>query len=169
MDNIKTTLDTSCPSGSGECITRTKLARALNLDRKLRLEGALGALVASGNVPGYELRKGPAGGIGRVGEKRDRKPASASILEITDDFKYNLMIALNELCDKHGSTVSRKVIAEYLQLPKSQPLISAALRLDEFKEFKTKIGKGGGVMRIAKIGENITASMSADNDLIKAV
>ncbi len=179
LDRVKETLDENCPEGTGECVTRTKLAELLDLDPKLRLESALGALVTSGKVPGYEVRKGPAGGIGRVGERRERKPSTPSVPELTDEFKGQLMAALETLCDSNGTPVARKLIAAHMGLPKSPPMISAALQLDEFSGFETKIGKGGGVRRVVEVvvddnsdsnlGEDLAASMdSSDEDVAEA-
>ena len=168
LDSVKSVLDERCPVGSGQCVTRAKLAEALGVDPKFRLEGALGVLVASGVVAGYEVRKGPNGGIGRAGEHPEPKPSVALGPELSQEFKYNLMAALQKLCDVNGAPVSRQSIADYLELPKSPPLISAALQLEEFAEFETKIGKGGGVRRVVSpVGDALVAS--ADESTAVAV
>lgn len=194
IDRILTSLEANCPVGAGVCITRTKLATELGLDSKLRLESALGVLVTSGQVPGWEVRKGPKGGIGRVGEKIESKPSKPSVPELTDEFKGQLMAALQMLCDAIGTPVPRKDLAAYIGNEKAPPMISAAINLDEFYEFETKIGKGGGVRRkvaiVAEIetsddvapdtqpipdsnlGEDLAASMednTSDPDTIEAV
>ena len=159
--SVQSALDENCPVGTGQCVTRTKLSEVLGLDSKLRLESALGVLVTSGTVTGYEVRKGPNGGIGRVGEKAAPKPSTPSAPELSDEFKTNLMAALESLCDANGTPVSRQVLADHLGLPKSLPLISAALRTDEFAGFETKIGKGGGVRRVVAsvLGEALASSL----------
>ena len=151
IDRIKVSLDESCPLGTGQCITRSKLIKVLGIDPKLRLESAVGVLVASGKVEGFETRRGPAGGIGRIGERRERKPSTNSV-ELTDEFKGKLMVALQTLCDNEGTPVPRKNIAAHMGLiEKSLPMISAAIQLDEFDGFETKIGKGGGVRRVVGV------------------
>lgn len=147
IDRVQASLEENCPVGTGACITRTKLSKALGLDTKLRLESALGALVTSGQVPGWEVRKGPKGGIGRVGEKAERTPSKPSVPELTDEFKGKLMAALQTLCDAIGTPVPRKDIAAHMGNDKAPPMISAALNLEAFEAFETKIGKGGGVRR----------------------
>ncbi|KKN14927.1 hypothetical protein LCGC14_0991140 [marine sediment metagenome] len=183
IDRIKTTLDENCTEGTGQCITRTNLAKALGLDLKLRLESALGTLVTSGKIAGYEVRKGPRGGIGRTGERVERKPSTPSTPDISDEFKGKLMAALQTLCDSDGTPVPRDQIQEHMGVEKSLPLISAAVRLDEFSDFKTKVGKGGGVRRIVEtldtedeiecnetepgsenLGQDLTASMEENTE-----
>jgi hypothetical protein len=173
LDRVTAALDTNCPVGTGQCITRTNLATELGLDPKMRLESALGALVTSGEVAGYEIRKGPQGGIGRVGERRARKPSTPSTPELTDEFKGKLMAALQTLCDSVGTPVPRKDIAAYIDNEKAMPMISAALHLDEFEEFETKIGKGGGVRRIveapaAEAEDEIEATSSDETEAVEA-
>lgn len=173
LARVKEILDANCPEGASACMTGTQLGRALSLPPEMRLNSAVRALVAMGKVPGYEARRGPAGGIGRVGEVFKKK-ASDDVVEVTEEFKGRLMATLQTLCDNKGTCVSRDVIAEHMNAPKSTGLISQALRLDEFDEFETRVGRGGGVRRVVASDtdqsdvfvDNLEAV--SDNDVEKA-
>lgn len=174
VNSVTAALNEGCPEGSGTCMTRTVLAEKIGLDKKL--ECVLGPLVSLGHVEGYEVRKGPRGGIGRAGERPPKIKSTPSAPKLGQGFIDNLKTALVICCDDNGTPVPRPVIAKEMGIEGQEQLISAALKLDEFSNYSSKVGKGGGILRNAalssdefNVGEELTASMQEQNDADESV
>ena len=145
IDYIKNILNKHCPKD--KCLTRAEFLELLDIDSKWHLEGAVKHLIDSGTIDGFKVYNGPYGGVGRVKYKPKKKSNNSSV-EITDEFKTQLMVALDDLCPYGSASVPRDVIAYYMGIRKAVNLISQALKLKEFNNFIIKVGRGGGIKRI---------------------
>jgi len=166
LDKIKTFLAEKCDDGS--CVTRKQLCEALDIDSAL--DGTIGSIIKLGYVDGFRIWMGPNGGIGRTDLRPPKKKRSTTAYtpKVTDEFKALLRIELDKLCVA-GVYVSRKEVAEAMGDPgtKAENLISAAIKMDEFADFATKHGKGGGVYRVVHSTADVKCEpeveLSSDN------
>lgn len=164
---VQDLLDQKCVSGAA--VTRSDLCRYLDLsvpdsgDPKknehlaLVLDGVVGSLITLDVIPGFESRKGPGGGIGRVGEKRApvaKEKEVSTVKEATypEGFLSRLESTLNTMC-VDAKCFRRKDIAQQMGMPGSdtEALISSAIKdLSGLgARFESQRGIGGGVRRRA--------------------
>lgn len=180
--HVVNTLDEKCING--ETLTREELCQALDLAsplpekpsdpeapkgesdspawsayksaraRNLTVEAIVGSLITLDVIQGFDTRKGPGGGIGKVGEKRQAAAKDAkknTRKEFPEGFLDNLTTALNTLCVEPGKCVPRRDIAKSMGTPGSETdaLISAALASGRVPGFGSQRGVGGGIKRLA--------------------
>lgn len=141
----------------------------------LLVESVVGSLVGLEIIQGFEARKGPGGGIGKVGEKRSAGPKdpskkAAKNVEFPEGFIDLLSTTIEGLCTGNepgtvkvgpkgtevtlhtiGCSVPRRDIAKAMGQPGSdtEALISAALAAGHLPGFTAKRGVGGGIIRLA--------------------
>lgn len=136
----------------------------------LTVEAVVGAMITLDVIQGFGTRKGPQGGIGRLGEKRspskDSDKKTSKNVEFPDGFLDNLVTTVNSVCIGSvagtlklgetilatvGTTVPRRDIAKAMGLPGSdtEVLISAALASGKLPGFASKRGANGGIVRLA--------------------
>jgi DNA-binding IscR family transcriptional regulator len=162
VTRVTETLNSNCPEGTGQRITRTSLATVLQLPKEY--EATLGAMVKHNVLPGWESFKGVNGGIGRSGEKPAKKASTNSGPNASDEFVAQVTPILERLCIEGASPVPRKDIAMELGDPgsKTEALISAALKRDELSGIYEAVrGKKGGIRLIVEADES-TADESTD-------
>ena len=162
VTRVTETLNSNCPEGTGQRITRTALAAVLQLPKEY--EATLGAMVKHNALPGWESYKGVNGGIGRSGEKPAKKASTNSGPNANDEFVAQVTPILERLCIEGAAPVPRKVIAMELGDPgsKTEALISAALKRDELSgTYEAVRGKKGGIRLIVEADES-TADESTD-------
>ena len=164
IGRVQALLEENCPVGTGKCMTRTALAEALGVGG-CGMEGAIGSIVTNNVIVGWVPRRGPQGGIGRIGE-RAQKSAQASTFELTDEFKESLRETVDELIDHNGNAVPRAALAAHMGDEKYKAYISLALKLPEFSYLGTKLGKTGGVYRVSSVDE---ASEDLGDDLVSSM
>ena len=176
IGTVTATLDAKCVAG--ETLTRAALCHELGLTetlpelaadasaedkeaakeaqaRKLAIEAVVGSLITLDVIEGFETRKGPGGGIGKLGERRApsaKEPGKKGTrnVEFPEGFIDNLSNTLNTLC-VDGKCVPRRDVASSMGMPGSdtEALISAALAENGplAADYKTRRGVGGGICR----------------------
>lgn len=161
---VMDTLNTECPKGTGQRITRADLVEKLGLDKAY--EPMIGVMIKDQDAfDDWGNFKGVGGGIGRLGETPPKKSSNNSGPTVSDEFAAELKTVLQRVCTEDGNPVPRRVIAEELGEPGShtEALISAALKLDDFKDvYETVRGKAGGIRLIEANTE--PESSNEDND-----
>lgn len=161
---VMDTLDAECPKGTGKRITRAGLVEKLGLDKGY--EPMIGIMIKDQDTfEDWGNFKGVGGGIGRLGETPPKKSATTSGPTVSDEFAAELKAVLERLCTKDANPVPRRVIAEELGEPGShtEALISAALKLDEFKEtYESVRGKTGGVRLVSAPTEEAEEGSETD-------
>lgn len=126
--------------------------------RNAQIEAMLGSMVSLQVIPGYENRKGPGGGIGRVGERaaKEKGKAAPRTVKFPDGFLNTLRDVLHtEIPMGSGSKtrLTRKEIVQRMNTrdPSIQPgsdvenLVSAALRQGELEGYEAFRGVDGGI------------------------
>jgi hypothetical protein len=157
IDLVQNALETECPDGSGKSITRTELCKKISLGKEY--EPIVGMMISQNIIPGYESRKGPGGGIGKVGQKSAKvKMPLAS--KVDDNFKKSLLIVLDYMVSSEDDIVTRKALADEMGRKDCENLISAALTLPEFADYESKIGKNGGVRKKRAVVQQDAADQS---------
>jgi len=143
--------------------------------RNTTVENLLGSMINLGVLQGYENRKGPGGGIGKVNEKALREKGKAVVKPLTLDSGF-VSLALSVMNERMpaGSDMrlSRKAIVEEMGVrdltvkPGSdvEAFISAGIRQGEFPGFKTYRGPRGGVGRDDGKGPVVEAETYAASD-----
>lgn len=165
IGTVTDTLNTKCVEG--ETLTRAALCHELGLTEPLAedaskeakahnmaVEAVVGALITLDVIEGFETRKGPGGGIGKVGERRSpgaKEPGKKGnrVVEFPEGFIDNLSTTLDTLC-VDGKCVPRRDVAAAMGMPGSdtEALISAALVPGGLVAgFETRRGVGGGIRR----------------------
>jgi hypothetical protein len=138
----------------GVAVTREQVCQELGLDSKI-FQGTISALVNSGQLEGYEIKRGSYGGIGKVGEKhklpegvraaRPRKEESFSpeFVKLVSD---TLEAMTEESPEKY---VRRLDVAKAMGMPGSdtEDAISLALSSGKVPGYESKRGAGGGIRR----------------------
>ena len=131
----------------GHCVTRKMVCKGLDIDSAY--EGAIGAIIRFGVIPGYQIHMGPAGGIGLEGVKPPKRSKVVAASSFPEGFLKELRATLDSMCSVSVKPVPRRAVAEKMGMPGSatENMISAALKLDEFKyQFDIKNGRYGGVI-----------------------
>lgn len=172
---VTDTLNTKCVAG--ETLTRAALCLELGLTEalvepaadapaaekeaskeakahNLAVEAVVGSLITLDVIDGFETRKGPGGGIGKVGERRApaaKEPGKKGnrVVEFPEGFIANLSSTLDTLC-VDGKCIPRRDVAAAMGKPGSdtEALISAALTAGgPVAGFETRRGVGGGIRR----------------------
>lgn len=149
LGKLKKILNDKCPPGTGTTVTREDACTALGLDPSF--QSVISTLVNSGSVEGFEVRRGPWGGIGRVGEKRPpgsmpgRTPKSEMF---SDEFLTHLRETLERVCEG-DKFVTRRTISKEMGMPGSEveQAISLAIAAGKIPGYETKRGAGGGIRR----------------------
>lgn len=149
LGKLKKILNEKCVPGAGTTVTREDACGALGLDPSY--QSVISTLVNSGAVEGFELRRGPWGGIGRVGEKRPpgsipgRTPKSEMF---SDEFLNHLRETLERVCEGE-KFVTRRTISKEMGMPGSEveQAISLAISTGKIPGYETKRGAGGGIRR----------------------
>lgn len=149
MGKLRRSLEAS--TQAGETISREKLCEELGLDASF--SGMISALVNSGAVDGYEIRRGPYGGIGKVGEKRP--PGSLPRIQRTKKsemfdpgFLEKVSETLEYLTEGDPTKYIRRVeVARAMGMPGSdvEAAISLALNSGKIEGYESRRGMGGGI------------------------
>lgn len=172
VSSVQTLLDEKCVNGAA--LTRAELCKHLDLSvpddkQNLVLEGVIGALITLSVITGFESRKGPGGGIGKVGEKRVASPkekGAASAKEVTypEGFLDKLDQTLSTMCAAGMKPARRKDIATAMAMPGSdtEALISAAIKDASGlgARYESQRGVGGGI-KARSVAVPVQASTNA--------
>lgn len=156
LGKLKRVLDTKCVSG--ETCTREQVCKDIGLDPNL-YQGTISALVNSGLVEGYEIKRGPYGGIGKIGEKRPpgsiQHPTRTRKSEMfSQEFLELVTETLDEMTDADPSKFVRRIdVAEKMGMPGSdtENAISLAIHSGKVPGYESKRGVGGGIRREQKV------------------
>lgn len=194
VSKVVETLNSKCVDGRR--LTRAELCHELGLtealpenttkDKKshnLAVEAVIGSLINLGIVEGFATKKGPGGGIGRIGDDSNGdkkvKNAQQKRVEYPAGFLDNLRDVLNTLCV--GDTrVGRKAIvkamtlSEEIDVTDAMNLLSSAKRDGHLPGYDSARGVGGGFYRVlastetlapvVTVGEPVSPVETASND-----
>lgn len=151
LGKVSAILNDRCVNGG--TVSRTEICRLLNLDSSW--DATIGALVRQSVIPGFELRKGLHGGIGRVGEKPVRTKATKA--PKSSQFDEEFLAQLREACDMlcvEGVYIPRHLLALTMKSPgsKTENLISLAIKSGSVPGYASSAGRGRGVYRLSSVG-----------------
>lgn len=152
VEQIKAILDEKCQPG-GPIVTRKDICEAMGLDTDHA--NLISLVLNNGYLEGYGLTKGRYGGAYRDADRAAKK-ALGNQVNLSDEFKTQLRTALQQHCTPEAK-LSRKEVAELMGSPDSatETKISAALKLDEFSDYR--IARGAGI-RLATVNEEDNTS-----------
>jgi len=167
LANLSSVLETNCADNKSASSSVVCDAMGLPAD----LKHTIGLAINMGLVPNFKLSKGR--GIykdepvteGAPAKPRVKKNArlkkvatdtdattAAKAPKFTDEFLVLLRITLEDLCAASERAVPRKAVAEAMRSPgtKTELMVSEALKLDSFSDFKIKAGRNGGIIFAAE-------------------
>ena len=146
IDEIEKILKENCVDG--KCIKAEDVCKELEIDVK-EFRGLISAIIRLDMIPEYKNYLGPGRGIGRKDSPPQKAVRSSEprVVEIPDYFLEELKEVLEELVQP-GPVTRDAILAEMETTAKNaKSLISAAIKLPEFKDkYGMRVGKGGGVI-----------------------
>lgn len=152
LGRLKKVLDTKCVGGVA--VNREQLCQEMGLDPKM-FQGTISALIHSGAVEGYEVKRGNYGGIGKVGEAR-KLPEGVKISrprkseQFDPGFLKLVQETLVKLTSEHPEAFVRRLdVAKAMGMPGSdtENAISLAINSGKIPGYESKRGAGGGIRR----------------------
>jgi hypothetical protein len=154
LGQLAEALEEKCADGGS--MTKSEVCEALSLDADFA--PTIGTVVSMGLLPDFEVRR--ARGISKVGVTPTRRAtatsATSASVELSDEFLEELKATLEDMCpqpkDGKVGAVPRRDVAAAMGTPgyKAEQMISAALRRDDFEDFKMRRGKNGGICRVVE-------------------
>lgn len=152
LGRLKKVLDTKCAGGLA--VNRESVCAELSLDPKL-FAGTISALINSGAVEGYEIKRGTYGGIGKVGVARVlpegvviNRPRKSD--QFDPEFVELVKNTLEEMTEEDPTAYVRRIdVAKKMGMPGSdvENAISLALASGKVPGYESKRGAGGGIRR----------------------
>lgn len=171
MGKLRRSLEAS--THNGETISREKLCEELGLDTSF--SGMISALVNSGVVEGYEIRRGPYGGIGKVGEKRPpgslpriSRPKKSEMFDPA--FLEKVKETLETLTEEDPTKYIRRVeVARAMGMPGSdvEAAISLSLNSGKIEGYESRRGMGGGIRRIQPEGVEAESEVESEEEIVE--
>ena len=152
LGRLKRVLDVKCAGGLA--CNRETVCQELSLDPKL-FAGTISALINSGAVEGYEIKRGTYGGIGQKGVQRVlpegvviNRPKKSDHFD--PEFVQLVRDTLEEMTEEDPTAYVRRIdVARKMGMPGSdvENAISLAINTGKVAGYESKRGAGGGIRR----------------------
>lgn len=162
---IQNFLQDKIVAGSGLAMPKADILAGCGLPAYL--EGPLTAWIKQGEIPGYEIRTGVGGGVGRAGEKPVRvKGAKAASAEKAPSYPREWLDKLQAVLDSNVPSgknekgnplcLSRDKVAHLMGEPGSpcELKISKSIKFNLVQGFVSTAGRGGGIARASQVQES---------------
>jgi hypothetical protein len=149
IDQLIVFLNEECADGSS--ITRKNICKHFGIHKEF--ESTIGAIIKTGILDGFDIKRGPSGGVYKLGTEAIRpikkaNSPSTPAARVDEAFVELLTATLERLCIG-DACVSRKVIAKVMGLEglSTEQKISRALKSGQLKGYESRTGIYGGIRR----------------------
>jgi hypothetical protein len=167
LANLSSVLETSC--ADNKSVSSSVVCAALELPSDLK--HTIGIAVNMGLVPNFKVSAGrgiykdtPEDATATTNPKVKKnarlkratddkaEPQQAKASKLTEEFLTLLRTTLEDLCASSDRPVPRKLVSEAMNMAgiKTELMISEALKLDSFSDFKIRPGRAGGIVFAAE-------------------